>query len=338
VATAAPKPTAGAAADQAIADFYRGKTIRIVVAFGPGGTYDSYSRFVAAHLPKYLAGSPTVVVENKPGGGGLIAANGVYNSEPRDGTVILSITEDLPLQQIIAGEGVAFEADKFQWLGASVRGSYVCGTRTGGGVSSLDDLLAGKQLVMGTISPSNATHMAASVLNVGLGTNLRLVTGYADMTKIKLAMQSGEVDGTCGGWDGFTAQFGDLLEGDNPAVKVLVSLGQLAPEAQANAALRNIPVAESLARTEEAKQLIRAVNASPQIAKPFAFPPGVPPERVTALRQALAKTYVDPDFLAQVKQARLYSSFVPGEDVQQTVQDVLKMPAPLQEQLKALAK
>jgi hypothetical protein len=162
-------PAAGAA-DQAIADFYRGKTLRIVVAFGPGGTYDAYSRFVAANLPKYLPGSPTVVVENKPGGGGLIAANAVYNTEPRDGTVILSITEDLPLQQIIGADGVAFEADKFQWLGASVHGSYVCGTRTGAGVSSLDDLLAGKPLVMGTISPSNAMASPPSSATCSRGT------------------------------------------------------------------------------------------------------------------------------------------------------------------------
>jgi tripartite-type tricarboxylate transporter receptor subunit TctC len=321
--------------EQAVADFYRGKTVRLVVGSGPGGTFDTYSRLVAAHMPRHLPGEPTIIVENRQGGGGLVAANTVYHGEPKDGTVMLSVTEDLAFQQLMGAEGLEFDASKYQWLGASVRGSYVCGARTDSGVASFQDLLDGKPLVVGTSTPTSVVLTGpAAVLNGTMGTKMQIVPGYADFSRLKLGVEGKEVEAACGGWDGLVLVFGDLL--DAGTFKVLYSLGELPADALANKHFQGLPTAESRAKTDEDRALIRAVNSPARIAKPFAVVPEVPADRLAALRKAMIATYADPQFLAQAQQSKLSVSFSDGETVQRIVEELLGSPTNVRDRLKGL--
>lgn len=335
-ATPAAKPTASA--EQAVADFYRGKTVRIVVGFGPGAAFDLFARLVARHMPRYLAGSPTIIVENKPGASGILAANTVYNTEPKDGTVILVTNEFNVLLQAVEAEGIQFDAARFNWLGAAIKGAYVCAGRTDAGFNSIEDLMKGVPLSLGSTGLGTSSYAVPSVLNATLGTKIKLVPGYADFTKVKLAIEGKEVDGACGGWDGVVQSFGDLLEGDKPTLKTFISLGSLTPDAAAQPALKAVPVAETLAKTDEARELIRAVNVPAQMNKPFAVAPEVPRERVEALRRAVAQAFADAQFLAEAKQSQLFVNFNPGQEVERVVREVVSMPAATREKLKAMVK
>jgi tripartite-type tricarboxylate transporter receptor subunit TctC len=333
--TAAKVAPTGAFNEQAVADFYKGKTVRLVVGSGPGGTFDTYSRLVATHMPRHLPGEPTIIVENRPGGGGLVAANTVYNVEPKDGTVLLSVAEDIAFQQLMGAEGIEFDASKYQWLGASVKGSYVCGARTDSGVNSFQDLLNGKPLIVGTSTPTSVVLTGpAVVVNGTMGTKMQIIPGYADFTRLKIAVEGQEVNAACGGWDGLVLVFGDLL--DAGTFKVLYSLSELPADAQAVKHFQGLPTAESQAKTDEDRALIRAVNSPAQIAKPFAVVPGVPADRVAALRKAMIETYADAEFLAQAQQSKLAVSFSDGESVQRIVLDLLASPPAVRDRLKAI--
>jgi tripartite-type tricarboxylate transporter receptor subunit TctC len=138
--------------EQAVANFYRGKTIRILVGFAPGGTFDLYARMVAKVLPKHIPGNPSVVVENKPGAGSILAANVLYNAEAKDGTVIATFNESLLLQQLIGAQGIEFDAGKFQWLGSAVNQPPGCTIRADLGISGIEDLRA-REVVLGAPGP-----------------------------------------------------------------------------------------------------------------------------------------------------------------------------------------
>jgi tripartite-type tricarboxylate transporter receptor subunit TctC len=293
---------------------------------------------LARYLPKYLPGAPTVVPENRPGAGGLTAANGVYNVDPQDGSVLLSVNEYVGLLQAVGAPGIQFDAAKFQWLGASIKTAFICAGRTDSGVNSVQDLVAGKELSVGTIGPANSTHDVPAVINATTGTNMKLVSGYDGFATIKLAIDRKEVDGACGGWDGFVLVMPDLIEGDQPIMKTFVSLGELTPDAQKFPFLRNVPLAEPLAKTDQDKQMLQLMNVPAQMSKPFAVGPGVPKDRVEALRDATAKAYADPEFQAEAQRSRLFATYTSGEEVQRIVQDLVNAPAALRERLKDVLK
>lgn len=333
-ATTAPaaKP---AAATTAVEDFYRGKTIKIVVAYAPGGGYDTISRLVAQHLGKYIPGNPTVIVENRPGAGGMLALNQIYNTERRDGTVIASFAENQPLLQATGAEGVQFDANKLNFLMSSLKATGTCVARTDSGVNNLQDLMSGKQLIVGTNAPGSAGNDIPAVLNGALGTNFKLVPGYDGFAKILLALESREVDGFCASFDTLVVTAKNQLEGSNPTAKTIVVLSDNPPD---HPFVKGVPSALSFAKTDEAKQLIRAIDAPAQMTKPFAFGPEVPQERVNAMRRAFEATYADPEFLAQADQAKIPLNPASGEETEKIVEGVFATPAPVLAKLKELLK
>ncbi|MBI2364573.1 MAG: hypothetical protein HYV01_06145 [Deltaproteobacteria bacterium] len=155
-----------------VEEFYRGRTIRIVVGFGPGGANDTNARLLQKVFSKYIPGNPTIVVENKPGGGSMLAANTVYNTEPQDGTVIGAFTQDLVLQQALAAPGVRFDAAKYQWIGSAVETAGMCAARTDSGVTRIEDTIGerGKQLVVSSFGKGTPSHIPPAVFNATLGT------------------------------------------------------------------------------------------------------------------------------------------------------------------------
>jgi tripartite-type tricarboxylate transporter receptor subunit TctC len=336
--TAGPtgKPAAKPAFDEAaVASFYRGKTVRIIVGVAAGGTFDLYARTVARHLPTYLPGNPTVIVENKTGAAGLVAANALYGSEPKDGTALASFNSSLVLQQVLGAPGVQFDAVRFNWLGSVTNVVVACAARADSGASTIQDTINGKQIAAGTIGPGTPSHDVPAVLNGALGTSFKLVPGYDGASKVHLAVEGKEVDGWCGGFESMTILDRELLEGPNPVARVLVVMGSQTPD---HPFLRGVPAAETLAKTDETRQLLRAISGPDRISRAYVAPPDVPADRVAALRIALANTFADPRLLEDTRKQNQEVNPASGEEATRVVRDVLATPPSVLARLKEILK
>lgn len=321
--------------EKAVGDFYRGKTVRFVVGFDPGGVFDLYSRLLAKHMPQFIPGNPNMIVENKPGAGSMLAANAVYNTEPKDGTVIGSFNEFLILQQLMGAPGVQYDMAKVNWLGSSVNTATACLARKDSGVNSIQDLIDGKELIIGTTGLGAATHDPALALNAALGTRFKLVPGYGGIAKIHVALEGTEVNGYCVSLDAIALLGKSILDGEKPAAKIIVVMGSETPD---HPWLKGVPAAETLAKTDEARQMLRAVHGPSRMSKPFAFAPDVPRDRVEAIRAAMAAAFNSPALREDVQKANLELSPSDGQLVTRIVQEVLGTPAPVLAKLKDVLK
>jgi len=305
------------------ADFYKGKTARIVVSSSPGGGYDTYARYIARHLYRHLPGQPRMIVENRPGAGGLRAGNYIYHSSRQDGTEILHIGGSSVIKQLTGMQQVKFDARKFQYIGAPYAEATVLVVTRNSGITSLDEVLGpkAKEVSLGGISVGSPNDVAAILLRDVLGAKIRLVTGYKGTSRIRLAMDSDELDGMFNGWASLNATSYDKLQSGE--YKVLI---QVSPEPIKE--LGDIPSIAQLAKTEEQKRLVRLTTTVPyQYARSFLVGPKVPKERVAEIRNAFERTMTDPKFLADAKKGRLKISPIKGTDLQSYVGEFLGMPA-----------
>lgn len=307
----------------AAADFYKGKTVRIVVSSSPGGGYDTYARYIARHLYRHLPGQPRMIVENRPGAGGLRAGNYIYHSSRQDGTEILHIGGSSVVKQLTGMAQVKFDARKFQYIGAPYAEATVLVVTRNSGVTSLDEILGpnAKEVALGGISVGSPNDVAAILLRDVLGGKVRLVTGYKGTSRIRLAMDSDELDGMFNGWASLNATSYDKLQSGE--YKVLI---QVSPEPIKE--LGGIPTIAQLAKTDAQKRLVRLTTTVPyQYARSFLVGPQVSKERVAEIRNAFDKTMTDPKFLAEAKKGRLKISPIKGTDLQSYVREFLGMPA-----------
>lgn len=302
-------------------DFYKGKTIHFVVGFSAGGGFDTYTRTIARHMPKHIPGNPSTVVENMAGAGSLIAANYIYSKAKPDGLTIGNWFGSLMLQQVMGGQkGIEFDARKFEWIGAPVADSNACAFTKASGITTMDQWLAAKRPVkIGGIAPGTANSDIPRVLKTALNLPIQLVEGYKGTADVRLAADAGEVDGGCWSWESIKVTWRKGLESGDVKV-VIQALPKKHPE------LQDIPNAIDLAKTEEARQLIKAgLNDPTVIARPYSLPPGTAKERVRILREAFMATMKDPEFLAEAKKASLDLNPVSGEEVESIVQDFFKL-------------
>lgn len=319
-----------AASDDAVADFYRGKTITIVVATDAGGGFDTYARGVAQYMPQYVPGNPNMIVENMPGAGHLIGMNHVYNVAPKDGTVIGNADGGLALQQLVGAEGVEFDMTKMQYIGMPDDPvNMVMAVRSDAGVASFEETLGddGKELVVGGQAPGDLQTDPGILMKEVLGANIKMVMGYEGTGGLSLAMEQGEIDGYWGSLETFEAQFGGKLESGEWFV--MVSLNEERAEH-----LPDVPSAYEFAETEEQKQLLRVGGTLRSYVRPYFLAPEVPEERVAALEDAFMQTMEDPGFRADMEEAgrsigpvdgetltRVYRTFI--EDTPQELADQL---------------
>ena len=305
------------------ADSYEGKTVRIIVAYSPGGGYDTYARYVARYLHKHLPGTPRMIVENRPGAGGLLSANYVYHSSRQDGTEVLHVGGSSVIKQLTGIAQVKYDARHFQYIGAThVQSSVLVVTRQSG-FKSVDDVFGpnAKEISLGGISTGSPTDVAAQLLRDVLGGKVRLVTGYAGTSRIRLAMESGELDGVFNGWASLKSTNSEQLR--NGEYKVLM---QVSPKPIDE--LGGVPTMPELAKTDAQRRLIRLTTTVPyQFARAFLVGAKVPKERVAQLRKAFDATMADPEFLAEAKKRRVEIDPVRGADLQNYVQEFLGMPA-----------
>ncbi|MBI4493565.1 MAG: hypothetical protein HY690_12315 [Chloroflexi bacterium] len=346
VAKVAPSPVASPAAKpaaspepaakvdtKALEAFYKGKTMRIIVGFAPGGGYDTYSRTIARHLGKYIPGNPTVIVENMPGAGSLLSVNHTANVAAKDGTVIGNFSTGAVVQQVYGTPGVEFDAAKLNFLGVPARDHSICVATKVSGFKSIQEIIGpgAKQITVGADAPGSATVDDPSVMREALGANFKIVQGYSGTSRSRLAMEQGEVEGLCGlTWESLKTSSLDKVQSGE---WVLISQNT----EQALKELPNVPVAADFAKTPEARQLFHfGVVLVGQPQRQYVAPPGVPAERVQLLREALAQTLKDKELLADAEKAKLDLEPIGGEDDQKLISELLAMPADIKAKLKTI--
>jgi tripartite-type tricarboxylate transporter receptor subunit TctC len=313
--------------------FYKDKVLRIVVATAAGGGYDLYTRTMARHLRKYIPGEPTITVENMPGAGHLIGANYVYKVAKPDGLTMGHFIGSLFLQQLLGKPGVEFEALKFNFIGVPAQDSYMIGLSRSTGITSLEQWLASKTVIkIGGIGSGSATDDIPKILAATIGLPLQVVAGYKGTSEVRLAFNSGEVQGICNAWESFKSTWRKELEAKEVAL-VLQAIPKRHRE------VPDVPLAIDYAKTDEAKKMIRSVvhTIAPTV-RPYVFPPGTPKDRVETLRRAFTSTMKDREFLADAEKAKLDINPLDGATLEAHVREVFNLDTSLIPRLKEILK
>lgn len=305
---------AHAAAD---ADFYRGRTVSLIVGYDAGGGYDLYARLLAKHLGSHLPGHPNVIPQNMPGAGSLKAANYLYSVAPKDGSVFGIFAHGMGNAPLL-GEA-EFDARKFTWIGSMTKDVMTCVSWKDSPVRSWADL-AKHQFLVGGVAAGNAPDIYAKLFRSVFGANIRLATGFPGTAGISLGMQRHEVDGMCGiAWSTLKGEHGDWLR--DKSIHVLLQIAdQKQPE------LAAVPSALDMAREPWQRAVLEFVIASQTMARPFAGPPGIPATRKAILRTAFNQTMRDPAFLADARKLQLDIAPVSGDEIDGVIASLYATP------------
>src|SRR5947209_9856862 len=264
---------------QSPADFYKGRNVEVYVGYSVGGGYDFYARMLARYLGKHLPGNPTIVPKNMEGAGSLRLANWIYNVAAKDGSVFGIIGRGTGFDPLLGHKGAQFDATKYSWLGSANNEVSVCVAWETSGIQKFEDLFT-KELTVGGTAAAADTDQFPRVLNGMLGTKMKIVTGYPGGNDVGLAMERGEVSGRCGwSWSSVKSTHPDWVL--DKKIKVLVQLAlENHPE------LSDVPLVTDLAKTDEQRQILKLIFARQVMGRPFLAPPGVPEDRLAALRKA----------------------------------------------------
>ncbi len=302
------------------AGFYKGKTIRFIVGYAPGGGYDTYTRAVARHISRYIPGNPTTVVQNMTGAGSLVAANYIYNKAKPDGLTVGVWNGALILGQSLGARGIKFKGDRFGWIGAPVRSWPTCAIMGHTGLKTLKDVLNTKQVIkIGATRAGSTTYDLPTILNKTLGTNFKVMSGYRGTRAIRQDMQEREIDGACWGWESMRVTARSMLdaEGDDQLVLFLT---------QGNTGDREIarlPQVTDVIKGQDNLATFRAWFATREFQRPLSLPPGTPKDRLNILRRALKATVKNWRFLADAKRSYLIINYVSGEEIEKFVDQIL---------------
>jgi tripartite-type tricarboxylate transporter receptor subunit TctC len=320
--------------EKTIADFYKGKTVRIIVGFSAGGGYDAYSRLIGRHLHKHIPGNPAVLVDNMTGAGSMIAANHINNVAPKDGTVIGNISGQIILEQLFANPAVQYDLTKFRTLGVPIGETYLLVVTRKPGVTKYEEIVGpkAKQIVMGGI-PGSTVEQAPVIMRDALGANIKVVSGYKGTADIRLAIESGEVDGLFNSWTSLKiTSFDKIRSGE---WLVLAQMGEEPIRDLPNA--KSIPTIPLVAKTTEQQQLLRFGIAAPnQFGKLYVLPPGAPQDRASALEAAFTKTFADKEFLAEADKGRLEIDPVGAQQAHELITEFMGMSATVKAQLQKM--
>jgi tripartite-type tricarboxylate transporter receptor subunit TctC len=302
------------------ADFYKSKNIDLMIGYSVGGGYDVYARMIARYFGKHMPASPMVVPKNMEGAGSLRLANWLYNVSAKDGAVLATIGRGTAFDPLLGHKAAQFDATKFNWIGSANDEVSVCVVWTSRSkVKTFSDLLTTELTVGGTGAAAD-TDQFPRILNGVLGTKMKIVTGYPGGNDVNLALERGEVDGRCGwSWSSVKSTRASWLADKKITVLMQLSLSK-------HPDLPDVPLVTDLAKTDEQRQILRLIFARQVMGRPYLAPPGVPAERVDALRKAFMDTMADKDFVADVEKAQLEITPVAGEAVQKLVGDIYQTP------------
>jgi tripartite-type tricarboxylate transporter receptor subunit TctC len=318
----------GGAAAQSAPELYAGKQIRMVIASGAGGGYDSYARLLARHMKKYIPGNPSFIDQNMPNASGMQATNWAYGIAPKDGTVILATYNSLLAEPLYGNSAVTYDPLKFEMIGSMAQQQNICLTWHTSQVKTIEQAKAQEVIVTATgVSGDSAT--MPKIVNTMFGTKFRVVTGYTT-PQSRLAVERGEADGVCGlSYSTLKASNPDWIE--NKRVNVLLQTGS-----KRHPNLPDVPTMLDLACSPEQKQVIQLLSFPQEMGRPFLMPPGTPKEMVAAIREAFNATLKDPEFLAEAAKMSLEIDPLTGEDMQRILQNAYATPKALIEKAQEL--
>jgi tripartite-type tricarboxylate transporter receptor subunit TctC len=310
--------SAPALAQEDVAAFFKGKTIRLVVGIGVGSGYDINARLLARHMAAHIPGQPTIIVQNQPGAGSLTMTNALYNNGPFDGTVMGASFNGMPTTPLLQPGGARFDPVKLNWLGSTNRETQAMYVWHTAPAQRLEDAKS-TVIVMGGQAPGSTQFDYPVLANHLFGFKFKVVTGYESTPKIHLAMESGEVHGTIANWS--------TLKAINPgwiAEKKIRILAQWT--FTKNPELPDVPMFLSVAKTDEERAALRLMLARLEYGRPFFLPPNVPAARVQALRRAFDATMKDPAYLAEADRLKIEVEPLTGEEVATFVEQVMRTP------------
>ena len=320
-----------AARAQSPADFYRGKNVEIYIGYSVGGAYDLYARVIARHIGKYIPGNPTVVPKNMEGAGSLRLANWLYNAAPKDGTVFGTIGRGTAFDPLLGHKGASFDATKFTWIGSANNEVSVCVAWHTTGITRFEDLLTREMTVGGTGSAAD-TDQFPKITNGVLGTRMRVITGYPGGNDVGLAMERGEVQGRCG-WSWSSVKSTHPAWVTDKKINILVQLAL-----SKHPDLPDVPLIVDLAKTDEQRNVLKLIFSRQVMGRPFLGPPGIPADRVEALRKAFMDTMRDKDFLADAEKSQLEINPVDGADLEKLVKEIYQTPPQIAQKAAQLLK
>jgi len=290
-------------------DYYKDKTLTIIVGYSPGGSFDLYARVLARYIGRYLPGNPTRIVENMTGAGGLIAANHLYNRAKPDGLTIGAWAAPLVLQHIMGNEAAQFDGRKFGYLGVPSPYDTVCTFNQKSGITKMEDWITSKRpQKIAAIGPGTSTSDIPKLLKAALNLPMDVVDGYKGGANARLAVESGEVDGYCGSWGTVETVWRSAYESKKIHPVLQASLNS-------HPKYKQVPLAISYAKTDEARELLRVADNAHSAQFPFSVPPGLSKERLEMLQTAFVKTFKDRDLIAEAKKSQLDIDPVDGPKI-----------------------
>jgi tripartite-type tricarboxylate transporter receptor subunit TctC len=317
-------------AAQTLAEFYTGKTVQIIVGAGPGGGNDAWGRAIARYLGEHLPGSPTVIVRNMPGGGSVVAANHIYNIAAKDGTALGLITRDTAMAPISGVASARFDATKMTWLGSPTVEATICIASSASGVKSIADLKT-KELIVGNTGAGTSSYIYPKALNALFGLKFKSISGFPSSSDVYLAIERGEVNGTCGALNTLTTLRPDWIKNKQATVLLQVAT-------ERNPELPDVPSVMDFAKDDETRAAVTFLSASENLGRPLIAPPDMPNDRIHALRDGITATLTDASFKTEAKKQKLDVAPISGEKLAATIRQIYQTPKPIVEKMNALVK
>ena len=309
------------------ADFYRGKQLNLVVGYGPGGGYDVYARILARHFSRHMPEQPHVVIQNMPGAGSLVAANFLYRIAPKDGSTFGIFARNMPMLGLIASnKNIRFDSRKFTWLGTSssyANDAYLLLMRRDARIKSVADARRpdAPPNLIGSTAEGTSSDAMPIVLRDLVGFNVKAISGYTDSGQLFLAMDRGEIEGRTVGLSAVRSNKPGWLAPDGP-MRVLLVFGRDTRHPD----FPDTPTVRELAKGEAERRLIEALEVPYKLSRPFAAPPGVPPDRAAALQRAFIAMHADPLYLEDAAKAGLDVSPIGAAEILALIERVAEMP------------
>jgi tripartite-type tricarboxylate transporter receptor subunit TctC len=306
------------ASAQSAAEFYRDKTIELVIGYSPGGGYDAYARMLARHMGAHIPGKPRIVPRNMPGGGSRVATQYVYNIAPKNGTILATGDQSLALEQALGVGNIQFDTTQLHWIGNPNSDNNTLVTWHTSGIRTIEDAKARAVPIGATGADPSSQY--PKVMNALLGTQFKVVLGYPGANEINLAMENGEVAGRgSNSWSSWKATKPDWLR--DKKLNILVQMGlSKAPD------LPDVPLLMDLAANREDAAVLKLLSEPVVVGRPIFTTPGVPPDRVQALRDAFDATINDPAFIDEARRLNLSINAVPGAKLQQLIAEIAGAP------------
>jgi tripartite-type tricarboxylate transporter receptor subunit TctC len=307
----------GVASAQTVAEFYKGKDVRILIGADVGGTYGLYALLAARHMRKHIPGEPNLITQTMPGAGGLNAMNYSYNVAPKDGSMMHLVHAEVLFETLFTKEA-KFNAQNYQWIGRFADADFIGVASKRSGVKSFEDARK-REVTMGSTGRRSVTALGPLMFNRTAGTKMKVIAGYKGTNEIYIAMERGEVDGVAVSWANALTIHGQQMK-DGDLVPFFAVADERIPE------LPNVPTVTEFGRNDDEKTFLSIYTSSGTIGRALVFPPGVPADRVAALRAAYDKTIKDPEFVAELKAKNILFAPMSGDALKAYVDKVMNMP------------